>query len=138
MDKPITQRKASPILFQGAMVRAILDGHKTQTRRIPAQPSDLFKDHGAIRQVADYCTGAPKHGLAYYWQVHGSWNSTPPIPKLHKVGDLLYVREAWKAPYRLDSYSPSNMVALGDDEVRPSMICYLADGELIVSTILNS
>ena len=110
-----------PILFKGEMVRAILEGRKTQTRRVLS-----LGKHGSYpiyengKRVSS--TALPN----WPYEKHPMWS-----PAKYNVGDLLWVREAWKAPARLDSYSPSNMIALGNDEIRPSMIYYLADGDLL-------
>ncbi|MBO3333458.1 hypothetical protein [Clostridium perfringens] len=58
-----------PILFNTAMVRAILAGEKTCTRRIVKFPRDIMKK--SFKEVIDYIK--------------------PP----YKVGDILYVRETW-------------------------------------------
>jgi hypothetical protein len=79
-----------PILFSGPMVRAILEGRKTQTRRVmkpqPLELSDL------LTQVVS----EPKH----WWREaqRGALRSAVIIGKLHRCpyggpGDRLWVRE---------------------------------------------
>lgn len=82
--------KEHPILFSGEMVRAILDGRKTMTRR-PIKGIDLWDDavvqyslgghHGSGMYVseADY----PEEGSAHYSCPYG------------EIGDRLWVRETW-------------------------------------------
>jgi hypothetical protein len=73
--------KERPILFSGAMVRAILEGRKTQTRRlakyIPAlgRPEDWCHKFG--------CGFDPIAGNVDYWCPYG------------QIGDRLWVRETW-------------------------------------------
>ena len=72
-----------PILFSAPMVRAILDGRKTMTRRVmKPQPEDYPYHHGlAVYRVAKKCPyGQP--------------------------GDLLWVRETWAAPHAYDHLPP--------------------------------
>lgn len=83
-----------PILFSSPMVRAIIEGRKTQTRRIVKQPNEMGAA-GAPISVAPFNTVAPERGLAYYWKSNGSWNSTQPI-KTHAAGDVLWVKETFK------------------------------------------
>ena len=67
--------RTRPILFSGPMVRAILSGAKTQTRRvITPQPDARLR-----------------WGLAGWEDVHGR-----PLPcRYGAPGDLLWVRETW-------------------------------------------
>lgn len=85
--------KERPILFSGAMVRALLDGSKTQTRRaLRVQPLDILPMEGgrAGGQWVGLMTRDPEpHGVTFTCR-HG-------LP-----GDRLYVRETWAQPAALD------------------------------------
>ena len=78
--------KERPILFTGEMVRAILDGRKTQTRRlVKPQPHEGSKLWGMIQH-----DGEPR---ALFWCEGQPSNYGTPLP-MH-VGDRLWVRETW-------------------------------------------
>jgi len=98
--------KERPILFSTEMVRAILDGRKSQTRRIiKKQPVDILPMNVPNEWVA-LLTREPAHGEV--------WKCRYGIP-----GDRLWVRETWfpipkseggGAIYKVtnsDSYKPS-------------------------------
>lgn len=77
-----------PILFNAEMVRAILDGRKTCTRRLvkflPGENSQW--------------TGYIKDGLMLY-----NGRNEPCIRKVpYQPGDIMYVRETWQYLYELD------------------------------------
>lgn len=74
-----------PILFNYDMVRAILDGRKTVTRRImkpqPVYDGLFWKVYGAAWSGNQSVTPMPGHSL---------YNHAPFHP-----GDILYIRETW-------------------------------------------
>ncbi|MEC7798100.1 MAG: hypothetical protein VX755_12365 [Pseudomonadota bacterium] len=75
--------KERPILFSGPMVRALLDGRKTQTRRIvKPQPH-----HGPVGQMVNL--GGPDWAIDD-GDLSGQWRCPYGVP-----GDRLWVREAW-------------------------------------------
>ena len=76
-------QRERPILFSGPMVRAILEGRKTQTRR-PIKVDDI------------YTTVDDTDGKPFAWQSDecGDWYEMP-CP-FGKPGDLLWVRETWQ------------------------------------------
>lgn len=97
--------KERPILFSGEMVRAILDGRKTQTRRqLNPQPEGGIQ-FGAI---------ATPHGV-----VNGKGDVL--ICKNGKPGDRLWVRETWAAS-RLYDFCPPRDIPTNAD------LYYAADG----------
>ncbi|WP_368876581.1 hypothetical protein [Proteus vulgaris] len=76
--------KERGIIFNAEMVRAILDGRKTQTRRIvknimPDNAMWLKKPTKTRSGTTTHVLDAPKHNLC----------------PLGKIGDRLYVRETW-------------------------------------------
>lgn len=102
----VTATKERGIIFNGEMVRAILDGRKTQTRRVvkcPATTND-------IRWVMDIET-TPRGKDSYTgWVVECDAPLLLPIACPYgKPGDFLYVRETWakvfkdEPPYDSDS-----------------------------------
>lgn len=98
-----TEIKSRPILFSGDMVRAILDGRKTQTRIIvkpqPHPDTEAMRDIPRTnRWWAGYEHADTEHGVEY--RPLGSdqqyeWHCPYGVP-----GDRLWVREAWQ-PVRL-------------------------------------
>jgi hypothetical protein len=85
-----------PILFSAEMVRAILEGRKTQTRRVvkPQPPEDIDKLFGpeiykpAITdQYGELREGGPIFGAHDGW---GEWGIKCP----YQPGDTLWVRES--------------------------------------------
>ena len=83
--------KERPIIFSTPMVQAILDGRKTQTRRIvKPQPEDgLWNDDKYPRSLDSTLTG---------WNgvVAGTGESKEFKCPYGKIGDILWVRETWR------------------------------------------
>lgn len=100
----VTER---PILFSGPMVRAILDGRKTQTRRIakiPGADADRF-----TAGIVDVTPFIGRDGPTHEFGLH----SSPHVISSHvrcpcgSPGDRLWVRETW-SPW-------SDVVDCGED-----------------------
>jgi hypothetical protein len=81
--------KERPILMSGAMVRALLDGSKTQTRRVvkpqpPAEAKDVFTFHHPDPRT---------HFYGFDGEALMDWAQPCPYGE---AGDRLYVRETWQ------------------------------------------
>lgn len=85
-----------PILFSAPMVRALLAGNKTQTRRVLKLPTN----DGSL------CI---EYGRPYRQEKDGVYR---PIKPLFAVGDRLWVREAWRAANFSDGHTPKQLVAI--------------------------
>ncbi|SEI41792.1 hypothetical protein [Paraburkholderia diazotrophica] len=117
--------KERPILFSGPMVRALLDGSKTQTRRIvknqpPADVSPIRVAHyhpTVITRTGDEEPGAEIFGA---YSDDGEWGSKCPYGE---PGDRLWVRETWQGPmWEEGTWDPDT------DYHKPEFCEYRADG----------
>lgn len=97
----VTITRERPILFSGPMVRAILDGRKTQTRRI-VKPQPEVQPNGVWRWDTGRKSGLM--GLAgNHWRPEAMALGSP-----HgHAGDRLWVREAFSGPWELRSMPPA-------------------------------
>lgn len=110
--------KERPILFSGAMVRAILEGKKTQTRRVVKPQPKLFNGRAGTEDCG--------------WPINekGVLIECP----YGTVGDRLWVRETWYEPLTNYNYT-------GDlkDHGSPSDPCYgyRADAKFLCGKEIN-
>ena len=98
--------KEHPILFSTGMVRAILDGRKTQTRRAVRPQYELIGT----------CHFSPTGYAEYERYIRGShWImgcTCRPVKNFYGwIGDRLWVRETWTAG-RIDSPVPIDVISM--------------------------
>ncbi|MBH3364829.1 MULTISPECIES: hypothetical protein [Pseudomonas] len=106
----MSQAKERPILFSAPMVRAILEGRKTVTRRaVKIQP----RTKG---DIGSYGQGQP-------FIRHPDPTKRNPECPYGRPGDRLWVREAWAADAQLDGIAPRDL-----SQGEPIM--YPADGSV--------
>ena len=96
--------KERPILFSAPMVRAILDGRKTQTRRVVKLPPGEWK-HDAILQELDIKSRPLGHPAFGFESKEGRFTARP-CP-YGQIGDRLWVRETFALhPTATENYKP--------------------------------
>jgi hypothetical protein len=93
----ITMEK--PIIFSKPMVQAILDGIKTQTRRV----IDLHPPYTYVEE--NWATG--EYYKAFSMDEYGDYHNLP-CPK-GNVGDILWVKETYRTDARYDHMKPTDI-----------------------------
>ncbi|MEL1719668.1 morphogenetic protein [Klebsiella variicola] len=104
------------MIFNGEMVRAILDGRKTQTRRImTVQPES---SEFGLRYIAE--SSLAKEVGMYFWSQSDACGmkarSKPFACPYGKPGDRIWVRETWSSDFA--NYYPNDRVWYAADNNR--------------------
>jgi len=123
-----------PILFSGPMVRSILEGRKTQTRRIiknqpPADVAPITVSRYQPTVIDRYGDEAPGEEIFGAYSDDGTWGCKSPYGA---SGDRLRVREAWRSISELDAHSGARIAEMCIDAgyTKPwAPIQYEADGQ---------
>jgi len=122
--------KERPILFSGPMVRTILEGRKTQTRRVvkPQPVVEFYKSNGEKQErvTEEIYRNVPGWGNDRFHIFRKTPEARGASPKLWaelncpygKIGDRLWVRETFREP--------------GSAQLMDNRLCReLAEGEII-------
>lgn len=116
-----------PILFSGPLVRAILDGSKTVTRRPVRRPSKASPE--SFQEAMSWAQRNGKPGVAKIGPCDGiEWRTKPPC----LAGDRLWVRETWACWYGApDDYGRVRYQATGDIyETDGRSVCSIPSSEV--------
>ena len=114
-----------PILFNTDMVRAILEGRKTCTRRVIKNKYDnadiTFFENKYGKRLVYMQNDTPKDIIHEDGSRTCHLKAYEEIKKPYEVGDILWVRETWTKLYKVD--------ANGFTQWDKEKIYYAADGE---------
>ncbi|WP_305743025.1 hypothetical protein [Acidovorax sp. A1169] len=117
--------KERPILFSGAMVRALLNGSKTQTRRICKPAANL----SAVVEVPDPAERGQVYNGSHFGDEDGEVQFACPYGGR---GDRLWVRETWQGPllkeFETDADADWHTPARIHQYQNPAHCAYAADG----------
>lgn len=99
--------KEHPIPFSGEMIRAIIDGRKTQTRRVITLPSwatgrDIEIDSRGMAVVFDPQAEMHVPIRCPFTQTHRFNAETAEIEFGYQAGNRLWVRETWRETFDID------------------------------------
>jgi hypothetical protein len=118
--------KERPILFSGPMVRAILDGKKTQTRRVVKNAHGTFWDHAGYQPRLNLLT------RKFDW-IHTDGDKNQYGPDIRSPfglpGDRLWVRETWGVFNNERTLAFIGKVKSKSDVDLPCSVAYRADQE---------
>lgn len=105
-----------PILFNTDMVREILEGRKTVTRRVAKITVNKCEPVSHVGCISVYYPSANKDGVcADFYDVYGFYRGA--AKPSYQPGDIMYVRETWSHPSEAE-------IKAGAD---PNMYLYYAD-----------
>ncbi|HGW4115642.1 TPA: morphogenetic protein [Serratia marcescens] len=111
--------KERPVIFNGEMVRAILDGRKTQTRRVVSDRHlHLIDVASQVGECYPLESGIDHANSQSYYREHCPFG---------QVGDRLWVRETWQGPL-VDEEHLDDYRANADKFQAPEFCEYAADG----------
>ncbi|KPY33117.1 hypothetical protein [Pseudomonas syringae] len=97
----MSQVKERPILFSAPMVRAILSGQKTVTRR-------ALKVQPRIDASGNFCVGGANYGQDIYGKPVTKHFVSSDCP-YGQPGDRLWVRESWQADTQVNEVAPREL-----------------------------
>lgn len=126
-----------PILFSAPMIRALLDGRKTQTRRILKPQPDMAK-------IAQPCHPEPRGNGIWVWMARDDRPdyryATADFRVRFEIGDRLWARETWQhAPQKYCTCPQGSEPAPCDDwsngigcRSNRGDVIYRADNEALI------
>lgn len=126
-------RTAKPILFNTEMVRAILSGRKTQTRRVvkakpPYSQKQLCEreNYRSAEEVEQLAKSGRIASVGFWTPYSGYVTHREPA---YQIGDILYVRETWRVgawdehtgsiavDYKADNQAREEWIKVAGDEI---------------------
>ncbi|OEU69927.1 MAG: hypothetical protein BA863_01585 [Desulfovibrio sp. S3730MH75] len=113
----MSKAKIHPILFNTSMVRAIMDGRKTQTRRVV---KSVFKGEGqptSTHTLIDIQKWEPLFEYQeFWWNRNATGEHEYKAKPLYSVGDILWVRESGRIiNHNWDSFPTVEVLYLADE-----------------------
>lgn len=104
--------KERPILFKDEMIRAILEGRKTQTRRVVKPQPETMRDHFPTTPETMMSDGYSSNGVFKITEKPGVYrclgmrNFVEAFSPYGQPGDRLWVREAFRLCVEADATKP--------------------------------